>query len=209
MDILKIITTVIMFSFVFVFFKELKTQFMRYYYKFIETIRKIYRLLNVKNLSEVVWHELIKFHKEEGWNYGQFDKNKYIQTIFTIEEDKGVTFKYVVGNDKLEFQSTILDNFDEDRTTDILVLASHFNGLLNFGKVSVSTKFNYVELIHSGDLVTYMLFPGEIQSDHRTHYNITEDCYWAFSNLLETGEDPVFVISELLRRKEENIKSKD
>ena len=107
-----------------------------------------------------------------------------------------------MGRDKLEFQSLILNSFDEDRTTDILVLASHFNGLLNFGKVSVSTKYNCVELIHSGDLVTYMLFPGEIHSDLRVHYDITLDCFWAFSNLIETDDDPVFVISELLRRKD-------
>ncbi|MBC7643041.1 MAG: hypothetical protein H7174_12015, partial [Flavobacterium sp.] len=56
---------------------------------------------------------------------------------------------------------------------------------------------------HSGDLVTYMLFPGEIHSDLRVHYDITLECFWAFSNLIETGDDPVFIISELLKRKDE------
>ncbi|MDI1317424.1 hypothetical protein [Flavobacterium sp.] len=204
MDILKFLAPIIILSFIFVFFNAIGIWIKHYYYVFSETLRKIYRLLNVKKRTEIVWNELIKFHKEEGWNYGQFDKEKYIQTIFNIEDNLRIKFTYQVGRDKLEFQSLILNSFDEDRTTDILVLASHFNGLLNFGKVSVSTKYNCVELIHSGDLVTYMLFPGEIQSDQRVHYNVTRDCCWAFSNLIETGEDPVFVISELLRRKDDD-----
>jgi hypothetical protein len=88
-----------------------------------------------------------------------------------------------------------------------MILASHLNSLLNFGKVSVNTKYNCVEFVYSGDLVTYMLFPGEIRSDLRVHYNITLDCFWAFTNLIETDDDPVFVISELLKRKDEEDKT--
>ena len=51
-----------------------------------------------------------------------------------------------------------------------------------------------------------MLFSGEIDTDITTHYNLTKDCVWAFLNLLETGDDPVFVFSEVLKRKEENKK---
>ena len=195
------------FAFAFVFLQAIKIGFKNFYYKVVGTFRKIYRLLNVKKRSEIVWHELIKLHKEEGWNFGQFDNKKNIETIFNLEGDFGVKFTYQVGKDKLEFQSLILNSFDDERTTDILVLASHFNGLLNFGKVSVSIKYNYVELVYSGDLLTYMLFPGEIQTDQRVHYNVTKDCYWAFTSLIETGDDPVFVISELLRRKDDDDKT--
>lgn len=52
-----------------------------------------------------------------------------------------------------------------------------------------------------------MLYPGEISRVQRIHYDLSEDCCWAFLNLVETGEDPVFVISELLIRKEDDNKS--
>ena len=93
-----------------------------------------------------------------------------------------------------------------DFTNDVLVLASHFNGLLNFGTVKVSVKYNYVEFIYSRDLLTYSLFPGEISSDTDIHFELTKDCFWSFTNLIETGDDPVFVFSELMRRnnKEDN-----
>ena len=55
-----------MLSFAFVFLQAIKIGFKNFYYKVVGTFRKIYRLLNVKKRSEIVWHELIKLHKEEG-----------------------------------------------------------------------------------------------------------------------------------------------
>jgi hypothetical protein len=181
-------------------------QFSKYYYSLTEKIRKIYRVLNVKKRSKIVWEELIKMHKNENWHFGQFDNEKYIITTFNLKDEKEQKFRYEVTQNSLKYHTFILDSFDEHKTTDIMILASHLNSLLNFGKVSVNTKYNCVEFVHSGDLVTYMLFPGEIRSDLRVHYDITLDCFWAFSNLIETDDDPVFVISELLKRKDEEDK---
>jgi hypothetical protein len=32
------------------------------------------------------------------------------------------------------------------------------------------------------------------------HFNQTKNIYWAFNELLSSGEDPVFIFSEFLRR---------
>ena len=165
--------------------------------------QRIYRILNVKKSTDFVWKELIKFHKNSGWNFGQFDNDKRIECGFKVDETNYVNFNYIVSSSALTFRATILTRFDEEITNDILVLASHFNGLLSFGIVKVSVKYNYVEFIYSRDLLTYSLFSGEIDSDTDTHYNLTKDCFWSFTNLIETGDDPVFVFSELLKRKEE------
>jgi hypothetical protein len=74
---------------------------------------------------------------------------------------------------------------------------------LNFGTVKVSAKYNYVEFVFSRDLLTYSLYPGEINSDTDTHFELSKDIFWSFNNMIETGEDPVFVFSELLRKKED------
>ena len=207
MAILKFLISVIMLSIIISFFKVIRMQFSKYYYSLSENIRKIYRLLNVKKRSKIVWKELIKMHKNENWHFGQFDNEKYIVTTFNLKDEKEQKFRYEVTQNSLNYHTFILDSFDEYKTTDIMVLASHLNSLLNFGKVSVNTKYNYVEFVYSGDLVTYMLFPGEIRSDLRVHYDITLDCFWAFTNLIETDDDPVFVISELLKRKNEEDKT--
>lgn len=202
MYLFRLLTCTIFLFLMFSFFKAFKLRFMKYYFKFIETIRKIYRLLNEKKQSAIVWNELIKLHKEANWHFGQFENQKYIVTNFDLNDNQNQKFRYDVSQNELEFHTFILNSFDEDKTTDILVLASHFNSLLNFGKIRVNIKYNCVEYIHSGNLITYMLFPTEIHSDIKSHYNLTKDCCWAFTNLVETGEDPVFVFSELLRRKD-------
>jgi len=92
MDIFKFLTSII--SFVFIFLKAIKIRVKRYYCKVFGTFRRIYRLLNVKKRSEIVWEELIKFHKEEGWNFGQFDNKKYIETIFNLDDDFRIKFTY-------------------------------------------------------------------------------------------------------------------
>ena len=169
--------------------------------------RRIYRLLNIKKTEHYTWIELLKYHKTSGWRYGQFDNDKHIECGFKVDDTNCVDFNYAVSSGKLLFRSTILQRFDEEITNDVLVLASHFNGLLNFGTVKVSVKYNYVEFVYSRDLLTYSLFPGEISSDTDNHFELTKDCYWSFNNLIDSGEDPVFVFSELLKRKDEEDKT--
>lgn len=167
------------------------------------TFQKVYRVLNVKKSSDFVWKELIYHHKKSNWKFGQFDKDKRIECCFTDDDNNAIDFYYNVTSNRLYFTGVILSSFDEERTNDILVLASHFNGLLSFGVVKVNLKNNYVEMEYYGDILNYSIFPGEIDSDMTTHYNLVKDCFWSYKNLLETGDDPVFVFSELMRRREE------
>jgi hypothetical protein len=173
------------------------------------TFKRFYRILNVKKRSEFVWKDLIKYNQKKGWTFGQYETEKRIETSFSVDENNVLNFNYTVKEEKLAFTSIILSEFDEDKSNDLLLLAAHFNSLLSFGVVIVSTKYNYVGFTHSGDLITYMLFDGEIDEDLRRHFNITKDVFWSFKTLLETGDDPVFVFSELLRRNEEKNKDND
>lgn len=174
------------------------------YIKAKNVLRRIYRTLTVKKSANYVWKELIRYHKNSDWRFGQYENDRHIECSFIIDETSSLDFTYTVQSDNLQFRATILESFDEERTNDILVLASHFNGLLNFGMVKVSVKYNYVEFVYSRDLLIYSLFPGEINSVTDTHFRLAKDCVWTFSNLMKTGDDPVFIFSELLRRKEDN-----
>jgi hypothetical protein len=179
--------------------KAMKTSFI----KAKNIFRRIYRIVTISKSSKHVWKELIKYHKTSGWRFGQYDNDSHVECSFRVDETNSVDFTYSVHSDNLQFRSIILQRFDEELTNDILVLASHFNGLLHFGVVKVSVKYNFVEFVYSRDLLTYSLFSGEISSDTDTHFRLAKDCFWTFTNLIETGDDPVFIFSELLRRKEE------
>lgn len=208
MFIAKLIVFVIMWIVFPKFINQIKCNgFMKIFRFFFGKIKyffqRIYRTLNVKKSSHYVWKELIKYHKRSGWRFGQFDNEKYIECGFKVDDANCVDFNYAVGSAKLVFKSIILQRFEEENINDILVLASHFNGLLNFGTVKVSAKYNYVEFVFSRDLLTYSLYPGEINSDTDTHFELSKDIFWSFDNMITTGDDPVFVFSELLRKKEE------
>ena len=207
MEIIRILLFIVLWSFGMVCLTPFKNFIMRKMKSIFSTIKfssqRIYRIFNVKKSNDIVWRELIQYHKNGGWNYGQFDNDKHIECGFKVDDTHYVDFNYIVSSENLTFKATILQRFDEEITNDILVLASLFNGLLGFGVVKVSVKYNYVEFVYSRDLLTYSLFPGEINSDTSTHFNLTKDCFWSFTNLIETGDDPVFVFSELLKRKEE------
>jgi hypothetical protein len=73
---------------------------------------------------------------------------------------------------------------------------------LNFGVVKVSINYNCVDFVYTRDLLSYSLFSGEID-DTIVHFNLTKDVFWSFNNMIHTGEDPVFVFSELMKRREE------
>jgi len=202
MSILKVMILVVLFT----KFNILKKSFMaiiNFFRKLPVFSKRIFKLLKVKHSSEIVWKELIKLHKKENWNFGLYENEKYIRTTFRDGNNNNLEFHYQVTDDKLVFRAVIVSDFSEDYTNDIMVLSSHLNSLLTFGMVRTNIKYNFVEFIYSGDLLRYMLYPGEIQSDIATHYRITKDGYWAFAHMAQSRDEPVFVIAELMKRQEE------
>jgi len=162
--------------------------------------QRVYRLLSASRSANFVWQELIKYFKTSGLRFGQYNLDKQIACSFLLHDNQTVDFDYTVKNGSLTFRAIVLASFDEDLTNDLFVLASHFNGLLNFGVVRVSSTNNFISYVHMKDLLIYSLFPGEINSDMKNHLELTSDITWAFNHLIETGDDPVFVFSEFLRR---------
>lgn len=161
---------------------------------------RIYRLFSVKHHSEIVWKELIKLHKQQKWSFGQYENEKLLKTTFVDDNNTVLPFHYQITDNKLILSALVLTQFDEESTNDIMLLASHLNNLLDFGVVKINIEENYVEFVYSEHLLVYVLYPGEIHSDLSIHYQIATECIWAYSHMLNNGEEPVFVISELLKR---------
>lgn len=213
MFIIRIVIFIGMVTILPILYSFLKNSIMKWTTPFFTKIKymwkRFYRILNVKDRSEFVWKDLIKYNLEKGWRFGQYETEKRIQSTFSVGENNSILFDYTVTDNKLEFSALILKSFEEDKTGDVLVLASHFNNLSNFGVVKVNIRYNFVRYTYSGDLLTYMLYNGEIDTDHISHYELTADCVWSFYRLLDTGDDPVFVFSELLQRKKDQDKAEN
>ena len=86
-------------------------------------LKQVYRLFLAKKRSQIVWKELIKLHKEMGWQYGQYDKEKLIDTFLTLDEGSRLRFNFFISDENLIFISLILIEFDEDATNDIMALS--------------------------------------------------------------------------------------
>ena len=109
-----------------------------FFIKIKYTVKRFYRILNVKKRSEFVWKDLIKYNQEKGWTFGQYETEKRIENSFSVDENNVLNFNYTVNENKLAFTSIILDTFDEDKTNELLILAAHFNSLLSFGVVGLT-----------------------------------------------------------------------
>jgi len=166
-------------------------------------LKKIYRLLNQKQLSNFVWSDLKLTIENEGYNNGVFETRKLIEIKFSNHDDIIYDYNVFLNEEtqKLVIYTTIINAYHSDKSRDCLVLASHFNSKLNHGIVTVNPEGSSVSYFREVDLFTYCFFPERIIPFIESHYHTSNDVLWAFNKLLTTDEDPIFIFSELLRSK--------
>lgn len=166
-------------------------------------LQKIYRLaLSFEKQEELVWKKLKKLHADAEWTHGIYEKEKYIETIFEISEEQGVVFYYMIYDGSFHCRVKILASYPIDLTTDIFILAAHFNNLLNNGVVSVNVNSRYVEYHHKRDLLIPLLYNGEIHDQLTRHYKTSKEIYSAFQRLVIENEAPAIIIADLLKENE-------
>ena len=153
-------------------------------------------LRNAEQHKAFVWEGLIQLFY--CWRLGVFEKQHYAETTFQISENTDALYHYLVLDQHLHFDVKILDSFPTELTTDLFILAAHFNNLLTFGKVIVDVNHNIVYFKYQNELSFYSVFPQKIEVDLSRHYQISKDVYWAFQKYVIEREEPVMIISELM-----------
>jgi hypothetical protein len=168
-------------------------------------LKRIYLLgLNKTKQESIVWNNLKKLHEKSNWNFGVFEKEKYIETIFEMEKGSLLKFYYMLIEDQIYFRSRMFENFPEEITTEIFILASHFNNILNDVGVIINTDNRYVEYNVKREMLITLLYPGEINKTTNFHFNLSNDIYYSFKRLIEENESPAIIIADLLN----NLKNK-
>jgi len=167
-------------------------------------LKRVYRLsLSGKKQQDVVWKDLIKLHKNAKWKSGVFENDKYVETIFKFASEKYGTFYYFVYEGFFHCKVKILESYPPDLTTEIFILSTHFNNILNEGVVIVNTKNSDVEFYLKKDLLIPLMYSGELYNQLIKHYDISKDIYAAYQRLIIEQEAPAIIIADLLREKEE------
>lgn len=150
--------------------------------------------------KEIVWDELIRLHRNRNWRFGVFENQNYVESTFQISENTDALYHYLIYDQQLHFDVSVIDSFPPEITTDLFVLAAHFNNLLTFGKVVVNVNKNYVHFSFQNELSLYSALPEKIELDLIRHYQISKDVYWAFQKFVSEREEPVIIISELMNK---------
>ena len=96
----------------------------------------------------------------------------------------------------------ILEDYPNDLTTDLFILAAHFNNLLNNGVVIVNVQNHFVEYHQKRDLLIPLLYTNETYGQLMRHYNTSKDVYSAFQRLIIEQEAPAIIIADLLKENE-------
>ena len=170
-------------------------------------LQRIYRLaLSFKKQEELVWKELKKLHSDADWKHGVYEKDKYIETIFELGKEKGGAFYYMIYDGSFHCRVKILEDYPIELTTDLFILAAHFNNLLNNGVVIVNVQSRYVEYHQKRDLLIPLLYTSETYGQLMRHYNTSNDIYAAFQRLIIEQEAPAIIIADLLKENEANDK---
>jgi hypothetical protein len=170
-------------------------------------LQRIYRLaLSFKKQEELVWKELKKLHADADWKHGVYEKEKYIETIFELGKEQGGAFYYMIYDGSFHCRVKILEDYPIELTTDLFILAAHFNNLLNNGVVIVNVQSRYVEYHQKRDLLIPLLYTSETYGQLMRHYNTSNDIYAAFQRLIIEQEAPAIIIADLLKENEANDK---
>jgi hypothetical protein len=170
-------------------------------------LQRIYRLaLSFKKQEELVWKELKKLHADADLKHGVYEKDKCIKTIFELGKEQGCAFYYMIYDGSFHCRVKILEDYPVELTTDLFILAAHFNNLLNNGVVIVDVQSHYVEYYQKRDLLIPLLYTSETYVQLMRHYNASKDIYAAFQRLIIEQEAPAIIIADLLKKNEANDK---
>ena len=166
-------------------------------------LQRIYRMiLSFEKQEELVWKELKKLNADVNWKHGVFEKEKYIETIFEIGKEQGGAFYYMIYDGRYHCRVKILEDYPTELTTDLFILAAHFNNLLNNGVVIVNVNSHYVEYHQKRDMLIPLLYNSEIHGQLKRHYNTSKDIYSAFQRLVIEQEAPAIIIADLFKENE-------
>jgi len=166
-------------------------------------LQRIYRLsLSFKKQEELVWKELKKIHANANWKHGVYEKEKYIETVFAIGKEQGGSFYYMIYDGSLHYRVKILEDYPTEITTDLFILAAHFNNLLINGVVIINVNNSFIEYHLKNDLLIPLLNNNQIHGQLIRHYNTSKDIYSAFQRLVIEQEAPAIIIADLLKESE-------
>ena len=177
--------------------------------KLIVYLRILYRFLlkDIESKQEnVVWKELKKFFAEFDWKYGIYEQDKCIEVWFNSQYDKPIRYRYGIYDKCFYSQANVWENFPVELTSDVFILAQHFNNLLSNGIMIVDIESRSVSYFWKNNILFPYLYKAMFGNRIDSHVHTAQEINWAFQKLVEENEAPAIIIADLLKKKSEEEK---
>ena len=183
----------------------MKNKLLRFWHKLKFTTQRLYRiLLSPQKREKKVWDDLLKLCNDSGWRVGVFESDQCVEIDFKIAEDKVEKYLYLIRDGSLICRVRVAVDIDDNRMTDVFILAQHFNNLLTYGVVVVNVSSRFVEYTLIRDVLIPFLYSGDIYDQLLLHHNSSKDLYASFQRLLVEDVEPALIIADLLAAKRVN-----
>ena len=172
--------------------------------------REIARFLNLqfyamrgeKRHEQIVWKLLKKELKIVPFKHEVNESEKTAYTKFHLAPNILGRFWYMMFYDRLFFRAIIVPNYPVEQTTNIFILAQHFNNQVNHGSVVIDVPLNHIEFRTTYHFPEIIFTKNAIEKHIHYHFNISCDIYWAFNKMLSENEEPAYIIAELIAMRE-------
>lgn len=155
--------------------------------------------------QQIVWKLLKKELKIVPFRHEVNESEKTVYTKFHLAPNILGRFWYMMFYDRLFFRAIIIPNYPVEQTTNIFILAQHFNNQVNLGSVIVDVPLNYIEFRTTYHFPEIIFTKNAIEKHIHYHFNISCDIYWAFNKMLTENEEPAYIIAELIAKREGEV----
>lgn len=165
----------------------------------IKRIKKCYRVnLNQEKRKKMLWKDLIKLHKNENWNYRIHDNTWCMESLIQNNKNQINRYFYSIYKDKFYSQVKVIYDFPEDLTTNLFILATHINNILNEGIIHINIENKYIEYSKSENIIVPLIHQQALKNQIILHYSASQKIQWAFEELINRNEEPVLIFAELM-----------
>ena len=191
-------------SYVFDFkFDSFKKWIKKTYKKIATFLQMQYYAMRGENYhEEIVWKKLKKTLKIAEFKYEVNEAKQTVYANFHLATNVIGNFWYMMYSKRLFFRAIIIHNYPVEQTTNIFILAQHFNNQVNHGSVVVDVRLNYIEFRTTYHFPEIIFTKNAIQQHINDHFNVSCDVYWAFNKMLTENEEPAYIIAELIAKRE-------
>lgn len=165
----------------------------------IERIKKCYRVnLNQEKRKKLLWKDLIELHKNENWNYTIHDNTWCMESLIQNNKNQINRYFYSIYRDKFYSRVKVIYDFPEDLTTNLFILTSHMNNILNEGIIHINIENKYIEYSKSENITVPLIHQQALKNQIILHYSASQKIQWAFEELINRNEEPDLIFAELM-----------